>query len=315
VGLLFLYWVEVPIMLALVATHRPAAATEAGDLGRPAQQVTVPTMDGLDLSASWVPSGNGAAVVTFPDRSWTEVQSRMLADAGYGVLALDMRGYGDSEGDPDAFGWGSAADIDAGVAWLRDRQGIDRIAGLGLSVGGEQMIEAAASNPDLAAAVAEGPGERSVKETLLFGAAGLPALPHAFVMTAATAIFSGDAPPPALDDSAAAISPRGLFVITAENGQGGEELGRDYYDAAAPPRRFWEVPGADHTGGIVAAPGEYRRRVLTFFGRTLDTRAKRPDKQPGPGPPAEARIRRSVWPYPPVIGACTAHRRSGVATD
>ena len=42
-----------------------------------------------------------------------------------------------------------------------------------------------------------------------------------------------------------------------------------YYDAAGQPKTLWEVAGADHTGGIDAAPGEYESRVVGFFDRAL----------------------------------------------
>ena len=78
-----------------------------------------------------------------------------MARHGYGVLLLDMRGQGESEGDPNAFGWESSKDLDAAIAFLTRRPDIEdgRIGGLGLSVGGELMIETAASNPALGAVV------------------------------------------------------------------------------------------------------------------------------------------------------------------
>ena len=93
----------------------------------------------------------------------------MLAKNGYGVLLVDPRGYGDSQGDPNAYGWGSTKDIDAAVAWLRRRPDVERrrIGGLGVSMGGEQMLEAAARNRGLKAVVSEGAGVRSVREALL----------------------------------------------------------------------------------------------------------------------------------------------------
>jgi len=161
------------------------------------EEVTVHTSDGLRLQGWYIPSRNGAAVVTYP-REWTTTHAMMLAQQGYGVLLLDMRGYGDSEGDPNALGWGCTKDIDAGVAYLQTRPDVEggRIGGLGLSVGAEQMIEAAASNPALRAVIAEGAGERSVRESLIRGPKGYFAVPMAAVRTAAVAIFSGQPVPP-----------------------------------------------------------------------------------------------------------------------
>ena len=122
------------------------------------------TAEGLDLAAWYVPSRNGAAVLSYPTRRRLP-QARMLVRHGYGVLLLDARGYDGSEGDPNLLGWEGAKDIDAAVAWLGRRPDVTegRIGGIGFSVGGETMLEAAASNTGLRAVVSEGAGTRSVQ--------------------------------------------------------------------------------------------------------------------------------------------------------
>ena len=112
------YGLVLPLAIAILATHRPRAAVEPADLGRPYQEVTIRTSDGLDLAAWYVPSRNGAAVISYPTRQGKLPQARMLVRHGYGVLLLDARGYDGSEGDPNVFGWDGAKDIDAAVAWL-----------------------------------------------------------------------------------------------------------------------------------------------------------------------------------------------------
>ena len=269
-ALLVAYWVVVPIGLAWVATHRPASAPGAAELGSAYEEIRLQTSDGLELAAWYVPSENGAAVITYPSREGSVAEAAMLASHGLGVLALDARGYGESEGDPNAFGWGATPDIDAAVTYLESRPDVEAgIGGLGLSVGGEQMLEAAAGNSDLQAVVSEGAGERSIRETLLFGPAASLTIPHQAVLTTAVAIFSGDEPPPALDDAASGIAPGATFLVYGEHGQPGEELNIEYFEAAEEPKELWEVPGAGHTGGLDAQPAEYERRVTSFFARHL----------------------------------------------
>ena len=211
-------------------------------------------------------------MIAFPGRSGPVEHARLLALHGYGVLLLDMRGQGESEGDPNAFGWESAKDLDAAIAFLQQRPNVEngRIGGLGLSVGGELMIETAASNNALRAVVSEGAGERSVRESALLGTRGWLNVPMAAVQTAAVALLSGDAPPPALDDAAAQVTPRPLFLVYGSNGQGAEkELNPIYFEEAGQPKAIWEVAGAGHTGGLAAQPSEYEQRVLSFFDRAL----------------------------------------------
>lgn len=274
-ALFVLYSLILPASLAIVATERPSETVEAVDLGRPRQDVTLETSDGLKLSAWYVPPENGSVVITFP-RTWTTEHARMLVRNGYGVLMVDPRGYGESEGDPNAYGWGSARDIDAAAAWLRHRPEVKkgRIGGLGLSVGGEQMIEAAADNYTLKGVVSEGAGIRSVREAFVRRGVSPPALllqfPQDLAQTVAVWLLGSEAPPPSLVDAAAQISPRAVFFIYGEDGQEIEAaVNPAYYAAAGEPKEIWMVPGAGHTGGIDAQPEEYERRVIEFFDRAL----------------------------------------------
>ena len=269
--IVLLYWTVVPIGIAILATHRPRADVQPADLGRSYEEVTLRTSDGLELAAWYVPSRNGAAVISYPTRQGKLAQARMLVRHGYGVLLLDARGYDGSEGDPNLFGWDDAKDIDAAVAWLQSRPDVNdgRIGGIGFSVGGEAMIDAAASNTGLRAVVSEGAGVRSIREDLLRGPRGWFALPEAAVQTGALAVMSGTPPPPALDDLAARIAPRPLFLIYAGQGVGGEELNPEYFEAASQPKTLWKIDEAGHVGGFDARPEEYEQRVVAFFDRAL----------------------------------------------
>jgi len=174
VALLLVLFVVQPLVFAIGLTHRSRVEVKPADVGRPHEEVTLTTEDGLDLAAWYVPSENGAAVIVFPGRGSRVPQARMLAEAGYGVLMLDMRGQGDSEGMPNVLGWGSTKDLDAAVDYLQERPDVEegRIGGIGFSVGGELMIQEAAENDGLAAVVSEGAGERSWRESTLRGPAG-----------------------------------------------------------------------------------------------------------------------------------------------
>ena len=81
--------------------------------------------------------------------------------------------------------------------------GDGRIGGLGFSVGGEVMLGSGGGESlRLRAVVADGAGERSVRESRLRGRAGWLSLPSYLVQTAAVAVLSGDRPPPSLVDLA-----------------------------------------------------------------------------------------------------------------
>ena len=265
------YWVLAPVGIALMATNRPEEAVARINLARPAHPVTVTTADGLELDGRYVASRNGAAVIVYPGSPSRAPQARALVRHGYGVLMLDARGYVTSHGDPNAFGWTGRRDVDAAVAFLPRRTDVarGRIGGLGFSVGGEVMLEAAALNTALRAVAADGAGERSVRESRLRGPAGWFSLPSYVVLTTAVSMLSGDRPPPSLVDLVPRIAPRALLLIGAGRDNGGEDLQPHYFAAAREPKAFWKIPEAGHTGGYAARPVEYERRLTTFFDAAL----------------------------------------------
>jgi uncharacterized protein len=266
------YWLVLPVGIAILATHRPRAGATPVALGRPYERVTVRTADGLRLAGWYVRSRNGAAVISYPTRQGKLPQARMLARHGYGVLLLDARGYDGSEGDPNVFGWDDTKDIDAAVAWLQRRPDVHegRIGGIGFSVGGEMMLQAAANNSGLKAVVSDGAGFRSVREALLYGPrAWFTSLPEQAVQSAALTVMSGTTPPPSLKDLVPRIAPRHLLFVYAGHGAGGEEYNPSFYRAARAPKVIWKIPEAHHTRGFQARPRQYEQRVVSFFDRAL----------------------------------------------
>jgi fermentation-respiration switch protein FrsA (DUF1100 family) len=196
----------------------------------------------------------------------------MLARHGYGVLLFDRRGEGESEGDPNLLGWQGERDIHAAVAYLQHRPDVDpeRIGGIGLSVGGELMIEAAAESPALKAIVSEGGSARSVRDELANPDTPWQEVIGTSVATATTALFTSNLPPPSLLSLVPKIAPRSVFFVYGERGQSAEKPANEaFFAAARGPKAIWEVPESKHMGGIEARPAEYERRVVGFFDRTL----------------------------------------------
>ena len=233
------------------------------------------TKDGLELEGWYIPSRNGAAVISFPGRSGPQRQARMLARHGYGVLLFDRRGEGRSDGEPNIFGWGGDEDIKAAVRYLQTRDDVDpkRIGGIGLSVGGELMLEAAAETHDLRAVVSDGAGARTARESidtegtsttykLLSGISN--GLKDATMM-----IATGQTPPKHLKDLVGKIAPRPLLLIADPESDNGEKLTRLYYKHAKQPKALWEIPGAGHVNGAVSRKAEYEKRIVGFFDQAL----------------------------------------------
>jgi fermentation-respiration switch protein FrsA (DUF1100 family) len=256
-----------PIGFSYVYSHTgPAALTP--QLGVPYERASVTTSDGLELAVWYVPSKNRAAVIVFPGPSRAK-EARMLIRHGYGVLLLEPRGQGRSEGD--TVRWAGDRDLLAGVAYLRSRPDVDpsRIGGFGFSVGGEMLLEAAAQSDGFKAIVSEGAGGR-VGDEDVSGLVRVFAKPNLAVMTAALTVFSNQGPPPPIVDRIGRIAPTPVFLIYADPGMGGENTRQPkYYAAASEPKSIWKVPGSKHTGGIDARPVDYEQRVVAFFDGAL----------------------------------------------
>ena len=240
----------------------------------PHRDVTLRSTDGLKLAAWYVPSRNGATIVLVHGSGGTraggiESRATMLANVGYGVLLYDARGMGDSEGRPESFGWTWHRDLEGAVDWLAAR-GITNVGVLGLSTGAEVALETAGDDPRIKAVVSEGAEARTFTE--------VRELPHTlsdlFAASYSTAMFtvhhvlSHTSSPPALKKQVAKIGSRPVFFMSS--GKGYErDLTRVYYRTATGPRTLWEMPDAQHTGGLSTYPREYTKRVDGFFARAL----------------------------------------------
>jgi hypothetical protein len=272
-GLAAGYVVLFPLALSYVFTHSARVVVPAAKLGAAYENVSFTSSDGLTLRGWYVPSKNHAAVIAAPGRAGSQKQARMLVRHGYGVLLFDRRGEGESDGDPNAFGWAADKDMNAAVAFLQQRPDVDRnrIGGIGLSVGGETLLQTAAESDGLKAIVADGAGSRSIREDLArTGSGKWGEIPTSLVITAGTMLFSNHAAPANLKYLVGRIAPRPVFFIYGEHDQDNvRELTPGYYTIAGESKAIWEVAGAAHTGGIDAQPREYERRVIGFFDDAL----------------------------------------------
>lgn len=262
-----------PIGIGYLMTHIQGQEVPPADLGVAHRDVDLQTSDGLELEGWYVPPRNGAAVIVFPGRRESaQSRARMLIDNGYGVVLLDRRGEGASEGAPNAFGWGGDRDIAAAVDYLQGRPEVDddRIAGLGLSVGGEMMLDLAAQPDDgLAAVISEGAGTRSWAEEKETPDGGLLGAPSLLAKTAAVALFSDTAPPRSMFDVIPEVAPTPLFLISSREAKN-EVLASRYEEIAPPGTETWSIAGDHHIGGIDVAPGAYERRIVGFLERAWD---------------------------------------------
>ena len=105
VTLIVLLEMAYPLAVAYEGTHLARPAPPVAELGLPYEEVDIQASDGVTIKGWYVPSQNRAAVITYPGRQSAQRHAQFLARQGYGVLLLDRRGQGGSEGDPNSYGW------------------------------------------------------------------------------------------------------------------------------------------------------------------------------------------------------------------
>jgi uncharacterized protein len=257
----------------LLITHAPRWEIQEASLGIPHEEVAIEMEDGRELSAWYVPSRNRTAVVlshgSGGSRERVAEEARMLARHGYGVLAYDNPGNGESEGHSNGLGDNAQPAVDAALDWLSQRPDVDpqRIAGFGSSLGGEILLEAAAHDRRLRAVISDGSARpRDAVDANDFGFAAKAISEAGLQMVRG---LSGMKSSPPLNGLIPQIAPRPVLLIASTAGGTEIPTNRVYQQRGGPTVELWEIPEAGHTGGLKKRPAEYEQRTTAFLDRAL----------------------------------------------
>ena len=230
----------------------PAAAVLPG-----AQEVTFDTEDGLRLRGWFVPAAgepSGLTVLVLNgnggNRAHRAPLAAALSRAGLAVLLLDYRGYGGNPGTPTETGL--LADARAARAYLTSRPDVDpaRLAYLGESLGTGVAVALAAEHPPLALVL------RSPFTSLVdMGRLHYPVLPVGLLLWDRY---------PSLERIGRVAAP--VLVVAGER----DSLvpvaqSRRLYEAAAEPKRFVLIAGADHNDYALLAGDQFIGEVVRFL--------------------------------------------------
>ena len=161
-------WILGQAVAVTNSPRTPVGETTPADVGLNYRDVEFETVDGVRLSGWYVPSTNGAAVVLLhgagSTRSSVLDHARALARHGFGVVIFDARGHGSSGGRAMDLGWYGDEDTSAAVSFLESQPDVDdgRVAAVGMSMGGEEAIGAAAADRRIRVVVAKGATDRVI---------------------------------------------------------------------------------------------------------------------------------------------------------
>ncbi len=221
----------------------------------------------------FVPSSNGAAVVlahgTDADRTQLATEAHLLARHGYGVLAFDWPGHGQSGGRVT---WDEAerAALREAVEFTSRAPGVDaeRVGVFAFSRGTMMAVQVAAREPRVAALVLEGAFADADDE-----------LRHQFrhwgvisqwpaLWTARWLGMKPDELRPV--DVIADIAPRPLLIIAgAADEVVPPNQSRQLFDAAREPKSWWLIEGATHRDYSDAVGAAYEEKLVGFYDEKL----------------------------------------------
>lgn len=263
----------------LVATR--LSAPEHNPVGPPpaglaVEDVAFDATDGVPLSAWWVPpSGDGprrAAVLVHGwggDRSDEQIRrtAPLYAEAGYGVLMLDLRGHGESRGERRTLGYQEVRDVRGALAWLKG-EGFEPgdLVLHGWSMGGATVVRSAPGTG--VSAVVEEAGYADLPLLLRDQLPESSGLPRAFngATFLAAKLF--------LDFDPWAVRPRGeaarlrkedvpLFLIHSTTDETVPYEHAKLFEQANPDAELWTLEGYEHVGAYEHP--EYGKRLKIFL--------------------------------------------------
>ena len=247
--------------MALMVTHAPRWEIQESSLGIPHEEVRIDASGGRTLSAWYVPSRNGAAVLvghgSGGSRERVLEEIRLLAKHGYGVLAFDLFGNGESTGHSNGLGDNAQPAVDAALDYVAQRPDVDpeRIAAFGSSLGGEVLLEATARDAahqgrDLGRRRA--PGGQGGDQRTPAASSG----PSSWLIINAPRVIGGERAAPSLIDLMPRIAPRPVLLISAGGDPDETPINRAYLEAAGPSAELVRDPrGRPHLGPGGAAEG------------------------------------------------------------
>jgi uncharacterized protein len=265
------------------------------------EQFDVRAPDGVLLRGWKVMPGNpnGSWVLLFhgvaDNRAGVAGQAELLLRAGYGVVMMDARAHGASEGSTATYGWLERSDTRAVIDALFQRAEQRCLAiqyhgngnpcppprhifALGESMGAGIALESAAADPRIEAVVAEA-SFANLREAA-YDYAGLrqyPWLGKTLLSPFAwTLLYRGKrltGIPLAEVSPVKAVAARAfpvLLICDEKDVALPCRHSQMIYDAARGPKQLWVVPNAYHTAALGFYPDEFKRRVLGFFGTYRD---------------------------------------------
>ena len=270
-----------------VSTDENAVAADSSDACAAARAEAGSVLLGpgdVPLAGWYIPAGDGAGATSatvIVAHGWGDSKSGMLDRAAllhdeFNVVLFDFRNHGQSGRSPTTQGVREAGDIGAVVDWLEAAKGPDRIAILGVSMGGASALNEADDDDRIDAVIVE-----STHATLANAAqarldrGGYPlSLPGSWAILLGTLMRTGeDASSADPIQAVARLDGRPLLLISGGHDQSiGPSDAEDMLasaENAGVPAELHVCASAGHAASVEACPEAYPDWVLGFLDRVL----------------------------------------------
>lgn len=271
--IIFALYFLFPVCMGIYATFK--FNEDVGKVPNGFENVELLTSDKIKLKAWYKKPENGAVIIVvhgaMSSRKHVLKHINMLVKNGYGVLAIDMRGHGESDGDGAvAYNWDGTKDIKASVKYLVEERKIEKIGALGLSLGGEVLLGAASSNKEIKAIVTEGATERSTGDYI-----ALKENKKLFrsyttrLMYFTVKMVSGSKEPLRIVDSITFAKDTHFLFIAAGNKEKEIKYNKYFNSLVGENSKLWIIKDSNHTQGIIKEKKEYEKNIIDFYYKYL----------------------------------------------
>ena len=272
---------------AFLVPHRVTDVGTPEELNRPYRNVVLTTSDGLNIAGWYIPGTRPQAIILVhgihANRRTMLPEAKILAEADYHLLMIDLRGHGQSDGHQNSYGYREALDVQAAVDYLDALPEIDKIGVLGTSLGGATVVRAAAIDERIAAVVIES-SYSSLPAAIDDGFDNLsffPKWPFAplFVSLAERRLGVKAAQIDSARDLAS-FKPRPVLIIHGlEDQLFPPDHAERMFDSAQEPKELWLIDGLGHANPVPGHETEYQERVVGFFENHLKSAGRAEDKK------------------------------------
>ena len=224
------------------------------------RDLTLTTADGLELSAWYVPAFERGAPTVLLAHGLLGSMRGMLRfvpwfhDAGYNVMLLDFRGHGGSDLRPSSIGPDEVMDVQAALDWLESEGAVDRVAGLGMSMGASALVNTAVQDDRLDALILDS----------LFAEWGDTDYAEDYRLSPDWLVPGVPSP----EDLMPSIDVPVFIIHGTADILTHEDHAHRLYAAANEPKEIW-INDSRHAWSAWTYPDVYQQKVLDFLSRAL----------------------------------------------